>query len=289
MVLQMPNKRNEFQSDLVRKGIMPMSFNLTTDEGVSSRYIFPGAIIRMGTKEIAINLLQNNPDFNDEVNFNHSIENVEFELVNAFRKLMRTKRPVIAFLEGQGEFNTWEVRDFTNALSDEFMTKRVVANQLEPENDPEILIVAGPTAPFSEKDKLQIDQYIMRGGKVVWLIDPVQVSLDSLANGYQTFAFPRDINLNDQLFKYGVRLNFELLQDVICAEIRVNVAPAGSNPQWQVYPWYYSPLLIPSDSHPLSRNLDKIYTEFVSTVDTVGGVKNIKKSVILASSPYART
>ena len=281
-------KQNEFQSQLVKKGIKPISFNRTTDEGVSSRYIFPGAIIRMGTKEIAINLLQNNSDFTGEVNFNHSFENVEFELVSSFQKLMRTKRSVVAFLEGQGEFNTWEVKDFTDALSAEFMTKWVKADQLGIDKDPDILIVAGPTIPFKEKDKLFIDQYIMRGGKVVWLIDPVQVSLDSLANGFQTFAFPRDINLGDQLFKYGVRLNYELLQDVVCANIRVNVAPVGSNPQWQIFPWYYSPLLVPSDNNPMTRNLNKIYTEFVSSIDTVSGVKDVKKSIILTTSPYAR-
>ncbi len=281
-------KRNEFQSQLIRKGIKPISFNKKSDEGVSSRYIFPGAIIRLGTKEIAVNFLQNNSDFSYEVNFNHSFENVEFELVSAFQKLLRTKRTVVAFVEGQGEFNMWEVKDFTDALSSEFMTKWVKADELGTEKDPDILIVAGPTTPFPEKDKLFIDQYIMRGGKVVWLIDPVQVSLDSLSNGYQTYAFPRDINLGDQLFKYGVRLNYELLQDVVCAEIRVNVAPVGSNPQWQLFPWYYSPLLIPSDNNPMSRNLNKIYSEFVSSVDTVTGVKDVKKSIILTTSPYAR-
>ncbi len=281
-------KRDEFQSQLIRKGIKPISFNKKTDEGVSSRYIFPGAIIRMGTKEIAINLLQNNPDFNYEVNFNHSFENVEFELVSSFQQLLRTKRSVIAFLDGQGEFNMWEVKDFTDALSAEFMTKWMKADQLGAEKDPDILIVAGPTTPFTEKDKLFIDQYIMRGGKVVWLIDPVQVSLDSLSKGFQTFAFPRDINLGDQLFKYGARLNYELLQDVDCAKIRVNVAPVGSNPQWQLFDWYYSPLLIPSDNNPLSRNLDRIYSEFVSSIDTVAGVKTVRKSIILTTSPNAR-
>ena len=281
------DKRNEFQAQLMRKGIKPVSFNKKTDEGVSSRYIFPGAIIRMGTKEIAINLLQNNPDFNYEVNFNHSFENVEYELVSSFQKLMRTKRSVVAYLEGQGEFNTWELKDFTDALSGEFMTEWIKADQLGPENDPDILIVAGPTVPFTEKDKFFIDQYIMRGGKVVWLIDPVQVSIDSLSKGFQTFAFPHDINLGDQLFKYGVRLNYELLQDVDCAEIRVNVAPVGSNLQWQLFPWYYSPMLTPSDNNPLSRNLDRIFTEFVSSVDTVSGVKNVKKSILLTTSPYA--
>jgi len=282
-------KREEFQNQLIEKGIKPISFSRKTDQGVSSKYIFPGAIIHSGDKEVAVNFLKNNPDFSYEVNFNHSIESVEFELINAFQYLMRTKKSSVAFLEGNGEFNQYEVLDFSNALSADFNVKRVTTQSIQA--DPsgiDILIVAGPKEQFSEKDKFVIDQYVMRGGKVVWLIDPVQVSLDSLSNGYQTFSFPREINLDDMLFKYGVRLNYELLQDVDCAQLLVNTAPAGSQPQWTLFPWYYSPLLIPVDNHPLSRNLNRIYTEFVSSVDTVSGNKNLRKSIILTTSPYAR-
>jgi ABC-2 type transport system permease protein len=153
----------------------------------------------------------------------------------------------------------------------------------------DILIIADPKVPFSEKDKFFIDQFIMQGGKVIWLIDPVQVSLDSLSTGHLTMAFPRDLNLSDQLFRYGVRLNYELLQDVICARLRVNTAPPGTPPQFTLHPWYYSPLLVPSDNHPLSRNLNRVFTEFVSSIDTISGNPNVQKEVILSTSPYART
>jgi len=282
-------QREEFQNQLIEKGIKPISFNRKTDQGVSTKFIFPGAIIRLGEKAIAVNFLKNNPDFSYEVNFNHSLESVEFELINAFQKLMREKRSTVAFLEGHSEFNKYETLDFTNALVGDFDIKRVTTQLLETEQPGvDILIVAGPNQPFSEKDKFIIDQFVMKGGKVVWLIDPVQVSSDSLSNGYQTFAFPRDLNLDDMLFKYGVRLNYELLQDVDCAQILVNTAPAGSQAQWTLHPWYYSPLLIPADNHPLSRNLNRIYTEFVSSTDTVSGNRNLVKSVILSTSPYAR-
>lgn len=282
-------KRDEFQEQLIEKGIKPVSFNRKTDQGVSTRYIFPGAIIRSGEKETAVNFLQSNPDFTDDVNFNHSVENVEFELVNAFQKLMRNKKSTIAFLEGQGEYNYYETLDFANSLSGDFEFKRISAQNLVPaQKDVDILIVAGPNQPFSEKDKFYIDQFVMNGGKVVWLIDPVQVSTDSLSNGFQTFAFPCDLNLDDQLFKYGVRLNYELLQDVDCARILVNTAPAGSREQWNLFPWYYSPLITPADNHPLSRNLNRIFTEFVSSVDTLAGNKKLTKSIILSTSPYAR-
>jgi ABC-2 type transport system permease protein len=282
-------KREEFQNKLIERGIKPVSFNRKTDQGVSTRFIFPGAIIRSGEKEIAVNFLKNNPDFSYEVNFNHSVESVEFELINAFQKLMREKKSTIAFLEGHGEFNQYEVLDFANSLAADFEVKRTTIQLIEANPaETDILIVAGPNQPFSEKDKFIIDRFVMGGGKVVWLIDPVQVSLDSLSGGYQTFAFPRDLNLNDMFFKYGVRLNYELLQDVDCAQILVNTAPTGSQAQWTLHPWYYSPLLTPVDNHPLSRNLNRIYTEFVSSVDTVSGNRNLAKSVILSTSPYAR-
>jgi ABC-2 type transport system permease protein len=282
-------KREEFHNQLIEKGINPISFNRKTDQGVSTRFIFPGAIIRSGEKEIAVNFLKNNPDFSYEVNFNHSVESVEFELINAFQKLMREKKYTIAFLEGHGEFNQYEVFDFANSLAGDFEVKRTTTQLIETNRaETDILIVAGPKQPFSEKDKFIIDQFVMKGGKVIWLIDPVQVSLDSLSNGFQTFSFPQNLNLDDLLFKYGVRLNYELLQDVDCAQILVNTAPSGSQAQWTLHPWYYSPLLTPADNHPLSRNLNRIYTEFVSSVDTVSGNRNLAKSVILSTSPYAR-
>ena len=279
----------KFQNKLIEKGIQPISFNRKTESGISTRYIFPGAIISSGQKEIAVNFLKNNSDFSYEVNFNHSIESVEFELINAFQKLERDKKSTVAFLEGHGEFNNFEVLDFTNALSGDFNVLRTNVQSMETKSaNIDILIVAGPKHPFSEKDKFVIDQFVMKGGKVLWLIDPVAVSLDSLSNGYQTFAFPLELNIGDMLFKYGVRINYELLQDVDCARLLVNTAPAGSQEQWNLFPWYYSPLLIPADNQPLSRNLNRVYTEFVSSVDTVSGSNKLKKSVILTTSPYAR-
>ena len=127
----------------------------------------------------------------------------------------------------------------------------------------------------------------MKGGRILWLIDPVSVSLDSLSNGMMTLAFPRKLNLDDQLFRYGIRLNADLVQDVECLLIPVNTAPAGSAPKWTPAPWYYSPLLVPSENQVISRNLNRIKSEFVSSMDTVGQDALIHKKVILASSDYS--
>ncbi len=283
-------RREEFIAELMDKGIRPTSFRQQTEQGVSTKLIFPGALIHYNGKEQAVNFLKYNPDFTHESNFNHSAETVEFELVNAFQKLMRNSRATVAFLEGHGEADRYQVYDFAAALSEDFNVKRVEAEGLlTSPSETDILIVADPKEPFSERDKFYIDQFIMQGGKVMWLIDPVQVSLDSLSKGHTTMAFPRDLNLNDQLFRYGVRLNYNLLQDVDAARIRVNTAPPGNPPQFTLHPWYYSPLLVPADDHPLSRNLNRILTEFVSSVDTVTANPEVSKEIILSTSPYART
>lgn len=282
-------KREQLIEELYEKGIQPTSFRHKTDQGVTTKLIFPGALIRMGDKEVAVNFLKSNQDFSGEYNINHSVESVEFELTNAFQKLIRKEKSTVAFLEGNGEFDQYQVYDFANSLSADFDVTRINTETLGKYADNfDILIVAGPEQPFKEADKFIIDQYIMNGGKVIWLIDPVKVDVDSLSRGFRTFAFPHDINLEDQLFKYGARLNYELLQDVDCAQIAVNTAPPGAPAKYTLHPWYYSPLLTPSDNHPLSRNLNRVYTEYVSSIDTTSGNPDLKKSVILTTSPYAR-
>lgn len=279
-------KREEFINELVQKGVPRISFRHKTEQGVASRFIFPGALIRYDNKEIAVNFLKNNPYISYENNFNHSVETIEFELVSAFQKLLKSNKSVLAFLQGHDEANQYEVSDIARDLSADFTIDLIEANAL-PGSDVNILVVANPKKPFGEGDKYNIDQFIMRGGKVLWLIDPVQVSLDSLSRGEQTFSFPNDINLGDQLFRYGVRLNYELLQDVNCLRIRVNTAAPGNPPKFTLHPWYYSPLLTPNDNHPISRNMNWVKSEFVSSIDTLKS-EHVRKSIILSTSPNAR-
>jgi ABC-2 type transport system permease protein len=179
-------KRQEFIEEISRKGVVPTNFQQKTNQGISTKLIFPGAIISSGGKDIAVNFLKFNPDFGHETNFNHSAESVEFELVNAIQKLQRTKKSSLAFLEGHGELNKYQVGDISNSLSADFSIQHVNAQQLGKEGNPDILIIADPNEAFPEIDKFYIDQYIMNGGKVMWLIDPVKVSLDSLTRGFQT-------------------------------------------------------------------------------------------------------
>ena len=283
------DERNKLFNQLVNLGLQPTDLRQNKEEGTVTKLIFPGAVLRYRDQLVGINLLKNNPSLSADENLNNSIETLEFELMNAICQLVQGKKEEVAFLSGQDELGDPETWDIRQGLSENYNVVNRTAEQLF-QNDtlPKALIIADPSKAFGEQEKFYIDQYLMRGGNLLWLFDPVQVSLDSLSRGETTIAFPRDLNLMDQLFKYGVRVNPDLLQDVECILIPVNTSPVASQPKFTPAPWYYSPLLTPSDDHVISRNLNRLKSEFVSSIDTVGKNPEIRKSVILHTSAYSR-
>jgi ABC-2 type transport system permease protein len=281
-------RREKLFTDLAAKGLQPTDIRQNTEQGTVTRRIFPGVLIEYGEKQMSVNLLKNNPALHSEVNLNNSIESLEYEFSAAFSELMNTEKQTVAFLNGQGELNEYETHDFGEALAEKYTVLQVSAEQLISKGAKiKTLIVANPTKLFTENNKFYVDQYLMNGGRIMWLIDPVSVSLDSLSAGNTTLAFPQNLNLDDQLFKYGIRLNANLIQDVDCLVIPVNTAPTGQPAKFTPAPWYFSPLLIPSDNHVISRNLNRVKSEFVSSIDTVGKQEQMHKTVILASSAYS--
>ncbi|MFA9390411.1 MAG: gliding motility-associated ABC transporter substrate-binding protein GldG [Prolixibacteraceae bacterium] len=283
------NERNSAIESLIKAGIQPVNFGHKTTEGLSTKQIFPGVVIRGYKKGIAINLLKNNPLLSADENLQQSMELLEFEFIRAIRYLMQTKRQKIAFLQGQGEASEYETGDLRYSLSENYDLTDCTANELNSNDSIQILIVAAPTLAFTETAKLNIDQFVMKGGHVLWCVDPVQVSIDSLSKGLSTLAFDAGLNLRDLLFTYGVRLNTNLLQDAFCLEYPINTAPVGQPSSFTSAPFYYSPLALPNPNHPLSRNLNNVMLEFASSLDFVGENKNVKASTILATSPYARS
>lgn len=281
-------RREQLFARLSEEGLQPTDIRQNTDQGTITRRIYPGAIIRYGDKSLAVNLLKNNTLLSSELNFNNSVESLEYEFSEAFSELTSGKKQTIAFLKGQGELNEYETHDIVGALSGKYEVTNSTASEL-PLNKGRIkaLVIANPAKPFAEKDKFFIDQFLMNGGRILWLVDPVSVSLDSLSTGYMTLAFPNQLNLGDQLFRYGIRLNSNLVQDAECLLIPVNTAPAGSPPKFTPAPWYYSPLLLPSPNSVISRNLNRIKSDFVSTIDTVGRMPQVKKTVILTTSDHS--
>ena len=193
----------------------------------------------------------------------------------------------VAFLEGHGELDAFQVGDITRELANFYQVDRGAVQGRPGMLDPySAVIIAKPTLPFPEEDKFVIDQYIMNGGKVLWLIDPVQVSMDSLFMG-TTFAYYRSLNLEDQLFRYGVRLNPNLVKDIQCHVIPVNAGVPGGQPSWQMMPWHYYPVISPGNNHLVTRALNMILIEFGSVIDTVGDDPSIRKTILLGTSPYS--
>ena len=278
-------RRDQLFEELAGKGLQPTDIRQSTDQGTVTRRIVPGAIIEYGNKQLSVNLLKNNQNIHWEVNLNNSIESLEYEFSSAFSELMNNEKQSVAFLMGQGELNDYEVHDMATSLTEKYNVFNVTGTELATNGSRiKALIVANPTRKFTESDKFQIDQYVMNGGRILWLIDPVSVSLDSLSTGNMTLAFPRNLNLDDQLFRYGVRLNSNLVQDIDCLLIPLTTS---SSSKFTPAPWYYSPLLIPSENHVIGKSLNSIKGEFVSSIDTVGKGDRVRKTVILATSPYS--
>lgn len=282
--------QNKIIQELYGKGLKPTNIHQRDNEGgVSEKIIFPAAVINYKGVEIPLNLLLNNPGQNAEQNLINSQEGLEFSLISTIRNITDTTLQKIAFVEGHGELSELEVNDISSELAKSYQIDRgAIIGRPGILDKYEAIVIANPTLSFNEQDKFVIDQYIMQGGKVLWLIDAVQVSLDSLING-ETLAFIRELNLEDLLFKYGVRINPELVQDVQCNVIPINVALTGNNPNFQPAPWLYNALLIPNSQHPVSQNLNLLLSRFANPIDTIAARKNIKKTVLLATSPHSKT
>jgi ABC-2 type transport system permease protein len=219
--------------------------------------------------------------------YNNSIQNLEYAFSSAIKKITSGGKPIIAFTEGNHELSDLQLNDAMKSLSDGYEIGRIDIKTVPFSvlNRVKLLVIPKPDAPFTEVEKFKIDQYIMRGGRVLWAIDQVNAELDSLrGHGGEQMSFPKQLELDDQLFTYGVRINYDLIADLSCAPIPLNTGTIGGQAQIQLLPWLYNPIFMPLSKHPLIKNLDGIKGEFVSTIDTLA-IKNVKKTVLLASSP----
>jgi len=284
-----PKIRRNLSNQLYSAGLQPTNVQVRAKDGsTTQKIVFPGAIISFEEADVAVNLLKNNPGLPGEVNLHQSIQSLEYEFISMIRTLNSDSIARVVFLEGHGELDEFQVGDITKALANFYQVDR---GELEGRygimDNYQAAIIAKPVKAFSEADKFVIDQYIMQGGKVLWLLDPVQVSMDSLFLG-TTFAMYNPINIEDQLFRYGVRLNPNLVKDIQCHVIPVNKGLAGTQAQWEFSPWYYFPLISPGNEHPVTRSLNMIKIEFASDIDTVGENPAVRKTVLLSTSPYSR-
>lgn len=281
-------ERNEYYAQLESRGLKPIVVHDTDSEGeMIQKVMFPWAEFSMARDtSFLVNLLKNIPGYGGEENINASIESLEFELTDALRVITAKEIMKIAFIEGHGELPEQNVFDITNSFSRYYQIDRgVLGSDASVLDGYKAIIIAGPQEKYSESDKFIIDQYVMKGGKVLWLVDGVShINMDSLQIRSSAIALPKDINLNDILFRYGVRINANLVQDLQCAYIPVNLAPIGEKANYKPAPWYYSPLLLTSPYHPITKNLTPVKAEFASSIDLVNNESKIQKTVILATS-----
>ncbi len=283
-------EREALYKSLISKGLNPVNIQAGDEEGGSSqRIIFPGMIVNYNGAEVPVNFLKNNPLISAEENLLHSIEGLEYEMIQTVAVITSDTIRKVAFLEGHGEYSEVEVADITLNLAKYFTIDRGVIGGMPGILDQySALIIAGPSREFDEKDKFVIDQYIMNGGKVIWLLEEVNVNNDSLVYG-ETAALYRPLNIEDQLFRYGARINPVIIKDLDCMIIQLAVMTEGTRQQFVPVPWVYFPLLSPSPDHPITRNINKVKGEYVNFIDTVGLDAAIKKTVLLTTSRYTRS
>ncbi len=279
-------QREKKYAEMETDGFTPTAVYEHDKEGKAiQKIIFPWLEMTYKTRKVQVCLLKNIRGNSGDENLNISIENLEFEITDGIRQLVNTEVKRIAYIEGHGELTESQTKDVDKSLCQYFQIDRgVLWGNPDILRNYKVVIIARPTKAFSESDKFIIDQYIMNGGRVLWLIDGVRISRENLSTIGISPVIEQDLNLNDQLFRYGIRINPVLLQDVQCASVPVNVAPAGSNPEFQPMPFYFAPLLLTSPEHPVTRNITEVRSEFCSGIDFVGDNKHAKYELLLATS-----
>jgi ABC-2 type transport system permease protein len=279
--------RNEFMSSLAQKGINPMNVVDNRDGQRSEKLVFPGALISYGGFEAGVMFLKGSTGRGgpQEV-LNQAAEDVEFELANAIQKLVSTNQKKIGWVIGHGELDSLHTASMVNALLEQHQVFKVNLSEKKTITGYDLLILAKPVQKFSSPDLYKLDQYIVNGGKVIFLIDRLDASMEK-ASDENYYAFPTEVNLDDLLFKYGVRINLDLIQDVSSLKYPIVTGITNGRPQITPLDWPFFPMVNHYANHPATRNLDASIFKFVSSMDTVKSA-GIKKTPLIFTSEYSR-
>ncbi len=284
------DQAGDFKTSLEEAGLGGVPVFETTEDGRKTRsLVFPYALVEYGDHQIWINLLDNLPGLSGDENLNNSVEGIEYKMADGIRKLTIDEKPRIAFLEGQGELDELDVVDVTGELSEYFTVERgQVGNAPMLLKPYKALIIAKPSTKFSEQEKFAVDQYLMSGGRILWLVDAVTMTLDSLRRNSNTVGLLADFNIDDMLFRYGVRINPMVIEDIQSGMIPVNVTRPGEGTRIVPMPWLFSPLFATNPDHPVSRHVNVVRGDFSSYIDTVGENLKLKRTVLLRSSRFTK-
>ncbi|WP_417353451.1 gliding motility-associated ABC transporter substrate-binding protein GldG [Flavobacterium alkalisoli] len=280
---------------LYSRGLTPISVTVDDKGKQSQEVVFPWAMVNYGTKTSKVQLLKNVMTTSTAEKVVSSVQHLEYAFAEAISKAINEKEKKIAVIKGNGELHDLLIADFLKQAGESYFIGPVTLDSVAKDpiktlkllNDFDLAIIAKPTKEFTEEEKQVLDQFIINGGKTLWMIDQVQAEMDSLYNETgNTLAFNRNLNLTDMFFKYGVRVNPDLIKDELATSIKLAVGQRGSQTEYQDFLWKLSPFVYPDSENPIVKNMSGIRFEFANSIDTLKN--DIKKTVLLHSSPYSK-
>ncbi|AFL82315.1 protein involved in gliding motility GldG [Aequorivita sublithincola DSM 14238] len=281
----------EFQSQFEKFGLTPAQVSVTENGKQSTELVYPWALAHHDGKSVKIGLLKNQLGATSEERVNSSLQNLQYAFADSFKKLASQKSKKIAVLKGNGEYDDRYIADFFSTLKDYYFIAPFTLDSVASYSEKtlkdlegfDLIVAAQPTEAFSDSEKYVLDQYIMNGGKSLWLLDATQMRTDSISG--ITYALGTDLNLNDFFFKYGIRINPNLVKDVYSAPIVLANGDERES-QYNRYPWFFSPLSSSANNHPIVSNIEAVKFDYASAIDTLPN--NIKKTVLLSTSPISK-
>jgi ABC-2 type transport system permease protein len=282
-----PEDRRE---ELIKKGMMPSQLTVQEEGKLSKAIIFPWAEINFEEKTNLVSLFPNAIAVSQDQQLEKAIENLDYSFINAIHSILEKKNKKIAIIVGNGELQDIFQYSYLSEVAKKYKMAKFTLDSVAT-NAPQTLqdlttfdlaIIAKPTEQFTENEKFVIDQFITNGGKTLWMIDNVQADQDSLYNGGKMLAYPRDLNLTDLLFSYGIRINNSLIKDLYSAKIPLATGNIGNQPQFQNFDWFFHPLVNGNPNHAITKNLIPIRLQFANQIDILKN--NIKKTALLQSS-----
>lgn len=288
--------RVEVMKQFYERGMQPLSITVEDKGKQSQEVVFPWAQATYGDKFTKVSLLKNLMGASTEEKVISSVQHLEFGFAEAINKISKEKQKKIAVIKGNGELHDAFIADFVKTVRESYyigtFTLDSVATQptqsLAALKKYDLAVIAKPTEAFTESEKQVLDQFIVNGGKTIWLVDAVAADMDSMYNESGTIlAAQRELNLTDMFFKYGVRMNPVLVKDEYATPIKIATGNQGSETQFQEYTWKFAPFIYPTSTNPIVKNMEGIKFEFASPIELLKN--DIKKTVLLSSSEYSKT
>jgi len=280
---------------LIDNGLEPSSLQIQENGKLSEIVIFPWAVVQYKNKTENVSLLKDIFSNSQDQQLQSSIQNLEYAFANAIHKVSSQKSKKIAIIKGNGELNDIYIADFLRTINQYYHLAPFTLDSVEKKpqktlkgiSNFDLAIIAKPIEKFSEEEKFTLDQFLMNGGKTLWLIDNVHAELDSLMNTGEALAYPKDLGLTDLFFNYGIRINHDLITDLYSSKIPLATGNIGNQTQFDTFSWQYFPLVNSQNNHAINNNIEAVSLKFTNSIDTLKN--NIKKTVLLQSSPLSRS